>query len=268
MWLALAACTAQSVATDTGRPTHESVADSDSAPTSPARAVWVWDPPWDDPEPFADALVAGGFGTAWLSDYSPVASHHALVAALHARGVAAWALAGDPSWATGTAAAAHTTAVSAFDADGEPYDGIQHDTELTSLPAFQTDPDAVTADFVTAVDAARAAADVPFTVATVVWLEPSLYAEIAAHVDGIALMDYRDDVARIEADAAEELAGPTPVWVGLELMEDPEGDAVSFHEEGHDALVAAMETVEADEAGTPAFAGMAVHDWAAWVDTP
>ena len=191
-----------------------------------------------------------------------------LIAALHARHVEAWALAGDVSWVRGTAAEAHAQAIATFNAEGEPYDGVQHDTELTSLPGFRTDPQGLTDTFVATIDAARAAAGVPFTVATVVWLDPPLFTEIAAHVDGVALMDYRDDVTRIEKDASEELAGTTPVWLGLELMEDPEGDAVSFHEEGHDSIVAAMETVEADEAAAPAFAGMAVHDWDAWVTTP
>ncbi len=254
-------------ASDSGE-SGDSADSGDTGPTGPPRAVWVWHPPWDDPEPFADALVDGGFTTAWLADYEPDATHHALIAALHARHVEAWALAGDPSWVRGAAAEAHAQAIAAFNTEGEPYDGVQHDTELTSLPGFRTDPQGLTDTFVATIDAARAAAGVPFTVATVVWLDPPLFTEIAAHVDGVALMDYRDDVARIEKDASEELAGTTPVWLGLELMEDPEGDAVSFHEEGHDAIVAAMAAVEADEAAAPAFAGMAVHDWDAWVTTP
>lgn len=101
-------------------------------------------------------------------------------------------------------------------------------------------------------------------VATAVWLDPPLYAAIAGAVDAIALMDYRDTVPRIVADAEEELQLSTPAWVGPELIEDPEGDSVSFHQKGKDALLAAMSEVEADVGGAPGYAGLAVHDWAAW----
>lgn len=250
-------------ASDSGA-SDSGASDSGPAPERPPRAVWVWHPPWEEPAPFVAALVAGGFTEAWLADYEPVDEHHALIGALHAAGIDAWALAGDPSWARGTAAMEHTTAIAAFNAGGEPYDGIQHDTEIHALPEFQTDPEGVTADFVATLGPARSAGGVPFMVATAVWLDPPLYAAIAGAVDATALMDYRDTVPRIVADAEEELLLSTPAWIGLELMEDPEGDSVSFHEEGKDALLAAMSAVEAEVGEAPGYAGLAVHDWAAW----
>ena len=69
--------TAESDMVDTG----ESVETGDTAPTSRARAVWVWQPAWDDPEPFADALVEGGFTTAGPAGREPDATHDALIAA-------------------------------------------------------------------------------------------------------------------------------------------------------------------------------------------
>lgn len=274
MMLFLLACTpapADSEKPHTSDSSTDSEADSPAdspAPAPPPRAVWVWYPPWDEPGPFVDALVAGGFTDAWLCDYEPTEDHHALLGELHAAGLSAWALAGDPSWARGDAAEQHAAAVAAFNLAGEPYDGIQHDTEIHALPAFQTDPEAVTAEFAATLPGIREAGGVPLMVATAIWLEPELYAQIAANVDAIALMDYRDTVERIEADAAEEMASSTPAWIGLELMEDPEGDTVSFYEEGHDALVAAMEQVAADSEELPGYAGMAVHDWDAWVSVP
>lgn len=260
MILLLACAAPDSAAVDSKAP--------DVAPALPPRAVWVWYPPWDDPAPFVDALVAGGFTDAWLCDYAPSEDHHALIGAVHAAGLSAWALAGDLSWASGTGAAEHAAAVATFNAEGDGYDGIQHDTEIHALAAFQTDPQGVTDTFVATLDAARDAGGLPLMVATAVWLDPPIYEEIAAHVDAIALMDYRDTVKRIEKDAAEEMATATPAWIGLELMEDPEGDTVSYYEEGHDALVDALDTVEADLGGEPGYAGMAVHDWDAWVTVP
>lgn len=240
---------------------------AETEPSGPIRAVWVWSPPWEAPGPFVAQVVEGGFNSVYLADYTPEASHHALIEALHAADVSVTALAGDPSWAVDAdPAVAHAEAIAAFDADGEPYDALQHDTEFYILDAWAGDPAGTLDAYVAMLDAVRAVGGPPLQVALPVWLDPADYAQIRAHCDSVALMDYRDTVARIEADAAEELAEDTPVTIGLELMEDPEGDPVSFHEEGKDALLAAIAQVEADSAGLPGFAGIAVHEWEAWVE--
>ena len=257
--------TGTGTSTDTGTGTGT---EGTTDPPGPERAMWVWSPPFGDASG-EDALVAmavdDGFNCLYLSDYTPAKEDHALLAKLHAEGIRVVALAGDPKWAEDTThGAAHTAAIAAFDAGGESFDAIQHDTEFYLLDSFDTDRAGTVAAYLDSIRAAKKAADIPYTVALPFWLHADEYAAIADEVDGTAIMSYRDTSTEIVSLSTDEVAYGVPAIVGLQLSPSGEGDYTTFAEEGRAALVTARDEVEADFAGQPGFAGTAVEDETAW----
>jgi hypothetical protein len=241
-------------------------ASGDAAPLE--RALWVWDVPFGDATAeveLVETAVAGGFNTLYLSDYVPKASHHRLLERAHMAGLTVVALAGDPNWVERPGRAAlHVEAVNAFNHGGERYDAIQHDTEFYLLAGWSTSRATVLSKYLDETGKAAAASEVPYTVALPFWLAADEYRSIAARVDGVALMAYRDSAAAVIDVAKDEVAGPVGCVVGVELNPSREPEYVTFYEEGPEAMLDALDQVEERFAGEVNFRGVAVHDAAAW----
>ncbi len=93
--------------------------------------------------------------------------------------------------------------------------------------------------------------------------EQTLDAWIADTVDVAALMSYRDTAeAVLQITETERTHGP--VWLGLELGDAGEGDSVDFSEEGPDAMMQVVETLEAQLTSDPGLHGVMLHDYGAW----
>ncbi|MER6508431.1 hypothetical protein ABT158_16535 [Nonomuraea sp. NPDC001636] len=181
----------------------------------------------------------------------------------------------------------------------ERFDGINVDIEPYSLPWFTSgkpDVQIQWLDTLRAMIARRDASGQPLLFGPAVprWLDTSACCTgityggttrtLAEHVqdlsDYIAIMDYRDQAdggAGIIAQAAGELAyaerigKPLSVVVGVETLDiatsgDP--SSITFREEGRDVLEAELAKVSQAFAGSPAFAGIALHHYDSYRELP
>jgi hypothetical protein len=94
--------------------------------------------------------------------------------------------------------------------------------------------------------------------------EKTLDQWIAATVDVSAVMSYRDTADAVIELATEELK-TGPVWIGVEIGDAGEGDAVDFSEEGSAAMLAEVVLLEERLETEPNFHGVMVHDYASWL---
>ena len=111
--------------------------------------------------------------------------------------------------------------------------------------------------------ARRIAGPMPVNIDIPYWYGPTLLHRVLHQVDAITVMDYRDsgaeavDGARQEVRAAQDAS--KRVTIGLETGDVRPG-SVTFFQEGRDALTEAIAQIRQAYAGSPAFAGIAVHD--------
>ncbi|MBG0833319.1 hypothetical protein HS041_37080 [Planomonospora sp. ID67723] len=241
------------------------------------RAMWLW----QKADPAAVVRWATAQKVSEIFAYVPPklsGSERTRLAKLKkgadAAGIRLAALGGTPEWAFDHAAALawQRTAMGtglfhAAHVDVEPY----------HLPAWKTDQAGTAASFAALLAKLRDAdprpleADVPFWYHTVPSGTRTLADEVLARVDAVTVMSYRDtatgtgSIMEISADMLRrgEQAG-RPVRLGAETLDLPDCPHCTFYGQSRQALTAALAEVDAAAAAYPAYAGIAVHDYAAW----
>ena len=236
-------------------------------------AVWAWRPErlLDAPERALGVLAAAGVHRIYLAcggDGALLAPGPAgdnverLLLAAADRGIAVWALLGEPSWLTTEASpAVALQRIAAFNAGrrvGEPMiAGLKLDLEPHALAEW-ADPAGrarLTARWLSLLDQARTALP-----ALPLWIDlhPDLVGTpaLAERIDGATLMAYRADPAAAVAAAQAALANwRLPLEIGIELR------AGAPAAESAGAAWPAMRAALRDAcAGQPGFAGTALHD--------
>ncbi|NUT38137.1 MAG: fibronectin type III domain-containing protein, partial [Hamadaea sp.] len=181
----------------------------------------------------------------------------------------------------------------------ERFDGINVDIEPYILPWFTSakpDPQIQWLDTLRAMIARRDASGQPLLFGPAVprWLDTSACCTeipyggttrtMAEHIqdlsDYVAIMDYRDQAdggpgiiaqAAGEIAYAERIGKPLSVVVGVETLDiATSGDpaAITFREEGRDALEAELAKVYQAFSDSPAFAGVALHHYDSYRELP
>ncbi|GAA3448014.1 hypothetical protein [Planomonospora venezuelensis] len=247
-----------------------------AAPTV-KRAMWLWQKA--DPAAVVEWAAAQKVGEIFAYvPPEPTAGERTRLTELKrnadAAGIALAALGGTPEWTFDHAAALawQRTAMGtglfrAAHVDVEPY----------HLPAWKTDRAKTVASFTSLLAELRDAdprpleADVPFWYQTVPSGGRTLADDVLARVDAVTVMSYRDtatgpgSIMDISADMLRrgERAG-RPVRLGAETLDLPDCPHCSFHGKDREALATALDQVDEAAAAYPAYAGIAVHDYAAW----
>lgn len=248
------------------------------ASASAPRALWVW----EGPTPAAiDAAEADGFDTLFV--HTPpgfeASSYIDFVGRAHDSGIAVYAMAGDPAWATERNAWKNW--VEEVEESGL-FDGAVADVEPYLLPQWSdASQRRLIASYLRELDRANGSAGSLDLIVTVPfwWDLPefdrkgeSLVERVLARSDGLVVMAYRDHAlgadgivehAATEVSAAAA-AGKT-AWVGIETA-DVGLDKVTFYEEGRAVLAAELTTVDAQFGG--GYSGVAVHHFGSWVTLP
>ncbi|WP_449065941.1 hypothetical protein, partial [Planomonospora algeriensis] len=191
-----------------------------------------------------------------------------------AAGVRLAALGGEPDWTFDHAAALAWQRA----AMGTGLFRTAHvDVEPYHLDEWRTDPAGTTAAFLGLLAKLRDAdprpleADVPFWYGTVPAGGSTLADAVLARVDAVTVMSYRDTATGPGSiiGVGEDMllrgrrAG-RPVRLAAETLALPDCPYCTFHEQGRRALDTALSAVDAASVFYPAYAGMAVHDYAAW----
>ncbi|NNG05547.1 MAG: hypothetical protein HKM95_15805 [Inquilinus sp.] len=190
-----------------------------TAPTGrepPRRSGWSWAPDrWmQDGSGLLDEAAALGIGVLYISvpveesgfDPQRLAD---FIADAGGRGIAVWAVEGDPHAVQPgprerfVRRAAALAAYNAARPTAERLAGIQYDIEPYLLPGYAADPAGWQAAYVETIAALRRAADLPTEIAIPFWFgrdgggQGPLLDRLAPHVDSVAVMAYRTDVAEL-----------------------------------------------------------------------
>jgi hypothetical protein len=242
----------------------------------PTRALWVWGevgaelPGWASSQGIDTLLFE--IPTSRIG----AASTRDVLRGAEREGLRVWALSGRPEWATSPRdakrwirAAARTPGIAGIVLDVEPY----------LLEAWKRDRARTANRYLRMLRvAARAAGDLPLMVAVPFWFDHdtdrtaagTLTARIAAEVDALVVMAYRDEVAgrdgivTLSRGEMEIVAAHDKVaLVGLQTARD-ELDKLTFYEEGPRALDAAMVAVERAFENSAGFGGVALHHYRAY----
>ena len=245
------------------------------------RATWVWDRPepdglvrWVADRGVGELFVHVGprLGTSPDLDWVRI-----LTARARAAGIRVAALGGDPSWVLRPDDAldwqAGALATGLFDGvhvDVEPWRGDDWDSRRDELVAGCLDVHRRLA----AATTLAVEADVAFWLHEVDSPAGPLDAALMREVDAVTVMSYRTTATgpdSITAVAERALATATEVGIGCRLAvetrhlgDDPVSRKQTFHGRGLAALESALVAVDAHHAGTAAYRGIGVHDYAGW----
>lgn len=211
-----------------------------AAAAPPPRAAWAWDPArWRSG---GGALLEAAAKLALQQLYIAVpirgdgiAEPERLarfVAAAFDRGIAVWAVEGDPRAVLPAERAkfvARARALSRYNAargERARLAGIQYDVEPYLLQGYALDPARWQEAYVATIAALARASEMPIEAVLPFWLgrdegaAARLLEPLAPHVAAIVVMDYRTDPADIQAGAVPFLAwgaaARRPVWIALE----------------------------------------------------
>ena len=235
---------------------------------APQRSAWAWQPAlWRDrPAALLDRLGQLGvdrvFVSVTMAHDRSVADAEALatfIRAAAARGIAVWAVEGDPYAVLPSerekfrGRAAVLAAFNRSQLAGARLSGVQFDVEPYLVPGYALAPDRWIAAYLDTLAALGAAARMPVEAAIPFWFPLDRWGErLAGVVGSVALMDYRTRPDDIERYAAPVLAWGTvhhrSVHIGLEFgplgaeerrlfRRAPQGQLWRVPLGGHEALV-------------------------------
>lgn len=239
-----------------------------------ARSAWLWAEAHAPATPaeLASFAVANGARDVWVSVPwgGPTRRTAALVRALTAVGVRVACLGGDPLWAMDASSAASWTQRAL---GSGLFSGVHLDIEPWALPSWPADSRPLLDGLARAVLAVtRVAGRLPVDVDLPGWLartDPDRFLRVVDAAEGVVIMAYRDRAPAIlsDAEAAVALArgARTRFRVGVDAVPSLEPHT-SFFDDGRDALARHTSVVAARLAPIETFAGIAVHDLAAWRD--
>jgi len=256
----------------------EVAADRAARPAA-ARAMWVWDT--SNPQAVVSLATARGIGQLYAAvpphvDSSPkLAELQQLVALADAAGLRVDALGGDPGWVDNPAWVTASWLEPAL-ATGL-FTGVHVDIEPYTTAAWTKNRKAVIKKYLATLDALHAAAggapveaDIPFWFDEIPANSSTLDREIIRRTEAVTVMAYRNRAAgpdgTIALASAEVAAGAElgrPVRVGQEtnfLGADPTEVKQTFHGLTLTQMEGQLTLVRDAFAGSPAFAGLAIHD--------
>jgi len=243
-----------------------------------ARAMWVWGeadeqlPIWARQHGIDTLLFE--IPTARLD----AASTREVMRSAERQNVRVWALSGRPTWAADPRAARQWTRAVART---KGLAGIVLDVEPYLLDGWEEDRPGTIKTFLRMLRAAKkGAGDLPVMVAVPFWFDHDAYRtragtlaeQVAARVDALVVMAYRDEVAGSDgvislARGEIDLAGQMNKVALIALQTATDSlDKLTFFEEGGAALDAAIADVELAFADNPGFGGVAVHHYRAYRD--
>jgi hypothetical protein len=243
------------------------------------RAMWLWEP--EEAQPVVDWAAANGV-RALFALYDPAAGPDELARLARLRrlcdahGIMLDALGGEPSWATDHAPALAWARAAA--ATGL-FHGLHLDVEPYLLPAWTQDQAALVRQFLSLLDRTAAATDLPLEVDVPFWLPTvpaaggaNLADAVLARVDAVTVMSYRNtatganSMVGVAGDLLERAGRVAkPVRLGAETRPLDDCAHCTFHGTGADRLRRTLAAVDTAGQRYPAFAGIAVHEYEAWV---
>lgn len=161
------------------------------------------------------------------------------------------------------------------------FDGVHVDIEPWTRSDWDSRRDAVVDGYLGVIEMLATATSLPLEADIAFWLHTvptatgtPLDQAVMDRVDAVTVMSYRNTVCgpdSITSIGAHALASAAAVGIPCRLAVETNylgDDAVSrkqtFHGTSVRTLELALTTVDAAESGTPAYAGMAVHDYAGW----
>ncbi|GAA1465894.1 hypothetical protein [Microbacterium thalassium] len=237
-----------------------------------ARSAWLWTEASRPATPadLASFAARNMVRDAWVSVpwAGPTRATAAHVRALGGRGIRAACLGGDATWSTDADAAAawadRATASGMFTS-------VHLDIEPWALPEWTTHADVLLTGLARTVSAVAAASrGLPVEVDLPGWVartHPAGFDQAVRAADRVTIMAFRDTAAAIadEADAAVAVAAgrARTFRVGVDTVPSPRPET-TFHDDGRDALARHTSAVALEFARLPGFAGIAVHNLAAW----
>jgi hypothetical protein len=267
---------------------------------APGRAVWVWQSQVVTDtvarKDFLDFAGSKSLTAAYIHAYSLLPGQElALQEFLTMAGLQVELLAGDPSWALPEG---HNNVLSFVRAvvtfiqtlkPGTNLVGVHLDVEPYVLPEWKTDQAAVITQYLKMLDEShqaladsglRLTADIPVWFDTISAVYNGRTRPLSQHVqdltDRVVLMDYRDmaegDNGIIQHASCEMLYAMQigrQVVIGVETNDAaPEPENITFYEEGEQAMKAALATVLETYGRSPAFGGIAIHDYKGYKRLP
>jgi hypothetical protein len=250
-----------------------------SARPAAERAMWVWDT--SDPQAVVTLATSRGIGQLYAAvpphvESSPrLAELRQLVALADAAGLRVDALGGDPAWIDNPAWVVSNWLQPAL-ATGL-FTGVHVDIEPYTTAAWTKNRKGVIKKYLTTLDTLRTAAagtpveaDIPFWFDEIGANGSTLDREIMRRTDAVAVMAYRNRAdgpdGTIALASAEVVAGEQlgrPVRIGQEtnfLGTDPTQVKQTFHGMTLTQMDTQLALVQDAFAGSPAFAGLAIHD--------
>ncbi|GAA2976775.1 hypothetical protein JOD63_003320 [Microbacterium terrae] len=237
-----------------------------------ARSAWLWTEASAPATPaeLASFAARNGVLDAWTSvPWEGPTRRTALQArALTARSVRVACLGGEPEWATDAASAAAWTRRAVT---GGLFSRVHLDIEPWASAEWRRNPGALLDGLVATVRAVSAAADpIEVDIDLPAWLareHPDAFTALLRAADGVAILAYRDraDAILADAEAAVRIAArrAKPFRIGVDTVPSAEPHT-TFFDDGRDALARQSAAVAAALSGHEGFAGVAVHDLAAW----
>ena len=243
------------------------------------RAMWVWDT--SHPQEVVTLATSRGIGQLYAAvpphvDASPkLAELQQLVALADAAGLRVDALGGDPGWVDNPAWVATNWLEPALSTGL--FTGVHVDIEPYTTSAWTKNRKAVVKKYLATLDTLHAAAggtpieaDIPFWFDEVAANGSTLDREIMRRTEAVTVMAYRNRAdgpdGTIALASAEVAAGSLlgrPVRIGQEtnyLGTDPTEVKQTFHGMTLTQMEAQLTLVRGAFAGSPGFAGLAIHD--------
>ncbi len=209
---------------------------------APARSIWIWRPSeWrDNAEALLEELDVLDTPVVYVSvpltssasDHLSVANADALadfIARAAARNIRVWAVEGDPHAVLPEGQEHFLRRAKALDAYNAAQDekrrlaGVQYDIEPYLLPEFALDQDAWLRAYVETIARLKAELEVPLEVAVPFWWAElstggaALLDQLAPHVDGVNVMNYRTDPVLLQQFAEPFLAWGTTSGVAVRI---------------------------------------------------
>jgi hypothetical protein len=247
-------------------------------PAAP-RAMWVWDT--SDPASVVNLATSRGIGQLYAAvppnvGTSPqLAQLRRLVELADAAGLRVDALGGDPGWVDNPTWVVNSWLKPAL-ATGL-FTGVHVDIEPYTTAAWTTNRKAVVKRYLSTLDSLRTAAgaapleaDIPFWYDEIAANGSTLDRETMRRTTGVTVMAYRNLAAGVDGSIAlsanEVRAGAElgrTVRIGQEtnfLGADPTEVKQTFYGQSLTQLETQLAAITTAYAGSPSFAGIAVHD--------
>jgi hypothetical protein len=260
-----------------------SPASAASARPAPGRAMWVWDrPPVDELVGFASEQ---GVGELFVSAPNALASspdlgwYRDLRTATRAAGIRVQALGSETTWIDRPKAALawQSSALSTG-----LFDGVHYDVEPWIHPRWGADRTGVARSYLALLDDLARATALPVEADLAFWLDEvkvngqRLDVAAIARVDAVSVLTYRtiatgpDSITALGAKALDAGArAGKPVRLSVEtrhLGDDPVSAKQSFYGHTRTELDRVLDEVDAAEASSASYRGMAAHDRTGWVE--